>query len=99
MLGGEKDFKTEGLNGPLMDVIKRSILEILASTPTLWICSKCKSKSDHVAMLSEGETCTDCVTPLEATSARKTYRTPEACVSALHLANYRVMAEHLLNPH
>ena len=56
----------------------------MASTPTLWICSKCRSKSDHEAKLSEVETCTDCVSPLAYTIevytimwvnslARKTY--------------------------
>ena len=73
-LGGEEDYKKQGLDGShraclleAIDVTRRSILDILTSLPCQWICSKYRFKDDHEAMLSDVPACPSCDTTLEDT--------------------------------
>ena len=38
-------------------MVKQSIIDLLTSTPQLWICSSCRFQDDHLAMLSSQPTC------------------------------------------
>ena len=50
-----------GTHRPCLDaavaMAKQSIIDLLTSTPQLWICSSCRFQDDHPAMLSSQPTC------------------------------------------
>ena len=73
LVGTEGTYQEEELDGvhrPCLDagvaMVKQSIIDLLTSTPQLWICSSCRFQDDHLAMLSSQPTC-DCGLSLEDT--------------------------------
>ena len=88
---------------------KQSILDLLTSSPQQWICSSCRFKDDHVAMLSVVPACPTCGVTLEDTVGIYTAMWMDGLTRRNQFpigdmmdpinTNYGVLAEHLLNPH
>jgi hypothetical protein len=74
LIGNEESYKRDKLDGthrPCLDaavaMAKQSILDLLTSSPQQWICSSCRFKDEHVAMLSVVPACPTCGVTLEDT--------------------------------
>ena len=114
-MGNEETYKRDNLDGthrPCLDaavaMAKQSILDLLTSSPQQWICSSCRFKDDHLAMLSVEPTCA-CGITLEDTvgvyasmwmdGLTRRYQGKVMSLSNMTVVNFAKLAEHLVNPH
>ena len=100
ILGGE-DSKKQGLDGShrscllaAIAVTMQSILDLMASSPCQWICSRCRFQEDHEAMLSVVPSCPTCGTSLEDSIGIYT----TMCVDSLLRKNLKSLREDLVDP-